>query len=155
MNWKHRSVAAAVFLSSNTLLVHQRSAKKDLYPLYWDIFVQGALPSGVEPEIQMRRELWEEMGIEGSKLLPLGEQYFENRNNRAFYSVYGTFAHFPSLKFQDGEVVAAREMHVFEIEAFFQEYRVVPDSKFLWRWLLKLGGDEDDSSVPFLRGEES
>ncbi|MFY1674641.1 NUDIX hydrolase [Plantactinospora sp. WMMB334] len=49
---------------SGELLLHQRSAKKKAYPLYWSGAAAGHLHSGETYEEGARRELREELGIE-------------------------------------------------------------------------------------------
>jgi isopentenyldiphosphate isomerase len=49
---------------SGELLLHQRSAKKKAYPLYWSGAAAGHLLSGETYEEGARRELKEELGIE-------------------------------------------------------------------------------------------
>ena len=50
--------------SLGELLLHQRSAKKRAYPLYWSGAAAGHLLSGETYEEGARRELKEELGIE-------------------------------------------------------------------------------------------
>jgi isopentenyldiphosphate isomerase len=49
---------------SGELLLHQRSARKKAYPLYWSGAAAGHLHSGETYEEGARRELREELGIE-------------------------------------------------------------------------------------------
>lgn len=60
----HRCTWVLVFNSRGELFIHQRSATKDLLPLYWDVTVGGVLAVGEDFEVGVRRELREELGIE-------------------------------------------------------------------------------------------
>ncbi|MGH4019113.1 MAG: NUDIX hydrolase [Pseudonocardiaceae bacterium] len=52
--------------SKGELLLHQRSATKKAYPLYWSGAAAGHLVSGETYEGAAHRELWEEIGVEAN-----------------------------------------------------------------------------------------
>ena len=62
----HRSVHVVVLDSSGQkILLQKRSQKKDIQPGKWDTAVGGHVAAGESVETAARRELLEELGIEG------------------------------------------------------------------------------------------
>ncbi|MEO1995646.1 MAG: NUDIX domain-containing protein [Planctomycetaceae bacterium] len=61
----HRAVHVFVLNSRDQLLVQQRSAEKDEYPLRYTSSASGHLASGESYADAAVRELWEEVGLEG------------------------------------------------------------------------------------------
>ena len=62
---QHRSVGIAVISTDGRLLIHRRSLAKDIWPGWWDIAAGGVVAAGETYEAAARRELEEELGIEG------------------------------------------------------------------------------------------
>lgn len=65
--------------SKGQLLLHQRSANKKAYPLYWSGAAAGHLASGETYEEAARREMKEEIGVE-AKLEFVGKFFAEEDN---------------------------------------------------------------------------
>lgn len=63
--WRHRAVHIFVFKTSGELLVQQRSAAKDEYPLRWTSSASGHLHAGEDYAAAAHRELLEELGLQG------------------------------------------------------------------------------------------
>jgi isopentenyl-diphosphate delta-isomerase type 1 len=60
---RHRAVHIVVLNAEGNILLQKRSAKKDLFPGWWDISVGGHVDAGEEYDAAVARELREEMGI--------------------------------------------------------------------------------------------
>jgi len=60
---RHRAVHIVVLNAKDEILLQKRSAKKDLFPGWWDISVGGHVDAGEEYDDAVARELREEMGI--------------------------------------------------------------------------------------------
>ena len=61
---RHRAVFIAVTSPDGRLLVHRRSAHKDIWPGWCDIAVGGVVASGESYDVAARRELAEEVGLD-------------------------------------------------------------------------------------------
>lgn len=71
----HRSVQVFVYNSASELLLQQRAADKDLYPLHWDTSVGEHLLPDEAPLAGAQRGLMEELGITGVDLTQLGGDF--------------------------------------------------------------------------------
>ncbi|XOV86545.1 MAG: NUDIX domain-containing protein [Pseudomonadota bacterium] len=69
----HRTVNVLLFNGNGELLLQQRSAKKDVCPLHWDLSVAEHLQPGESDEVAAARGLLEELGLVDVPLAPVGE----------------------------------------------------------------------------------
>ncbi len=60
----HRCVYLLVQNRAGWLFIHQRTATKDIFPLYWDVTVGGVLAAGESFDEGILREAVEELGVE-------------------------------------------------------------------------------------------
>jgi isopentenyldiphosphate isomerase len=74
-NLLHRNVAILCTNSSGEIYVHQRTLTKDLFPGLHDVFVGGVVSAGESYADAAKREIAEELGIEG----PMPERLFHHR----------------------------------------------------------------------------
>lgn len=95
--------------SLGELLLHQRSANKTAYPLYWSGAAAGHLVSGESYRAAARRELREEIGVEVD-LQFVGKFYSDE--DREWVGVF--------LGFYDGEVTV-EPAEVARVERFSPE----------------------------------
>ena len=87
-NLRHRSVYVLVFNSSGQLFVHRRTMTKDIFPGFWDVAVGGVLNAGEEYDDGARRELREELGVDGLALRRLFPLRYDDAHNRVAGMVY-------------------------------------------------------------------
>jgi isopentenyldiphosphate isomerase len=60
----HRCTYVLVFDAQGDLFVHLRTVTKDVYPGHWDVCIGGVLAAGETFEQGVRREIYEELGID-------------------------------------------------------------------------------------------
>lgn len=127
-NLRHRAVFVAVLDPAGRLLVHRRSAAKDVWPGWWDVAVGGVVAVGESFEAAAERELAEEVGIGGVIPVPLGSGSYEDDHVRVVGHMYAVRWDGPVV-FADGEVVEACWVHPDELAARRRHgHRYLPDS---------------------------
>jgi len=124
----HRTVHIYFYRVKNNaieILVHLRSAFKDLDPNKWDTRFGGHVDAGKNIEEATAREIKEEVGIElKSECLIKGEiKKYDGGNNREFCHVfyYNFLENNNILKFNDGEVQEIKWMTENEIANSMQK----------------------------------
>ena len=127
---RHRAVFIAVVNSAGELLIHQRSAMKDLWPSWWDLAVGGVVSAGEGYDDAALRELDEEVGIAGVPLVELGVGTYSDEEvslvGRCFMVKYDG-----PLVLRDGEVVAIEWVSQNDLMQRLVERDFLPDSKAL------------------------
>jgi len=61
--WWHNTIHLWLFTAKGEVLLQQRSHKKDIYPLLWDVSVAGHIDTGESFESAAIRETHEELGL--------------------------------------------------------------------------------------------
>ena len=127
---RHRAVFIAVVNSAGELLIHQRSAMKDLWPSWWDLAVGGVVSAGESYQAAALRELDEEVGVTGVPLVELGVGTYSDEEvslvGRCFMVKYDG-----PLVLRDGEVVAIEWVSQNDLIQRLKERDFLPDSKAL------------------------
>lgn len=126
-NLRHRAVGILVLSSAGRLLVHRRSDDKDVWPGRWDIAAGGVVDAGETYEVAARRELAEELGIEGASLRGIGAGRFDDDHVRLFAQFFSCTWDGP-IEFTDGEVAEARWVLWPELAGLLAEHPFCPDS---------------------------
>jgi 8-oxo-dGTP pyrophosphatase MutT (NUDIX family) len=123
---RHRAVFIAVRSSAGLLLVHRRSAAKDLWPSRWDVAVGGVVVAGEDYDDAARRELHEEVGVDAVPT-PLRSGRYADDEVDLIARCY-VVVHDGPIEFVDGEVAEARWLHLDGLAALLATAPFVPDS---------------------------
>lgn len=123
---QHRSVGIAVMSSDGRLLIHRRSVAKDIWPGWWDIAAGGVVAAGETYEQAARRELDEELGVDGEVEL-LGQSRYLDDDVAEMCRCYRV-VHDGPFAFNDGEVSEVRWVTFAELTTMRTTHRFLPDS---------------------------
>ena len=140
-NLLHAATAVLVRNGSGEIYVHRRSPDKDWAPAHHDAYAGGMLRVGEEPAPSARRELAEELGIEGDvALVPLGHNLYEDEHTRCRESVFEATWDGP-VRFADHEVVCGSWMTLQELGIRLRDpaWPFVPDTRQLLGGLAEQG----------------
>jgi 8-oxo-dGTP pyrophosphatase MutT (NUDIX family) len=102
-NLPHAASAVLVRRRCGEVFVHRRADTKDLWPGYHDCTVGGVVLAGEDPGDGARRELAEELGIDGAVLTPLLRRWYRDERTWVLGFVYVTEWD-GEVEFADGEV---------------------------------------------------
>lgn len=130
----HRASYILVFNTAGELYIQKRSRTKDIYPGYWDLAAGGVVLEGESYEESAKRELEEELGLNGVKLRPLFDQYYEDTDNRVWGRIYACTANGP-FTLQVEEIDYGRFIRLDEIDQLNQVEPVTPDGMLLLKRL--------------------
>ena len=77
--WHHNTIHLWLYTIDGHILLQQRSHKKSIYPLLWDVSVAGDIDAGESFETAAIREAEEEVGIEllSKNLIKIGTMLHE------------------------------------------------------------------------------
>lgn len=130
---RHRAVFIAILDGSGGLLVHRRATTKDIWPGWLDIAVGGVVTSGESFESAARRELAEEIGVEGVDPMPIDGGRIGVYDDAEVSLVGRCFQVVTSgpFTFSDGEVSSAWWMTRSEFDEARRRERFLPDSLHL------------------------
>jgi isopentenyldiphosphate isomerase len=142
-NLLHSATAVIVRDPHGRIYVHRRSDRKDLAPSHYDVAAGGVLLYGETPEQGARRELREELGIEGVTLEALPGVRYEDATVRCFLHAF-TATYDGTVRHLDGEVVWGAWMTLDELAARLrrEDWLFVPDTLALLRALGEAGIDD-------------
>lgn len=125
---RHRcTYIGVVSTDGRRLLVHQRSFDKDVFPGWWDVVAGGVCSVGESWLDSARRELAEELGVDGVSLEDVGGGHWVGADVELVGRVFVARTDGP-FAFSDGEVIQARFVTVDEVQALVRDERVCPDS---------------------------
>ena len=110
----HRACYILVFNQAGDLFVQKRTKTKDVYPGYYDVAAGGVVLAGESYEESAERELAEELGIEGVKLTPCFDNYFEDTVNKVWGRVFRC-RHEGPFTLQKEEIESGGFMNVTQI----------------------------------------
>jgi isopentenyldiphosphate isomerase len=124
---RHRGVFIVIRRPDGRVLVHQRSAAKDIWPSAWDVAVGGVVTAGESWEDAATRELAEEVGIEGATLRLARAGRYADADVDEVARVYMVTWE-GAVRFVDGEVVAAEWLTPTELAERVARRPFCPDS---------------------------
>jgi isopentenyldiphosphate isomerase len=110
----HRCAYIIVFNSRGELLIHLRTAMKDVFPSHWDTTIGGVLAAGESFDEGARREVQEELGVTLT-LEPLFPFRYEDEHTHQQAMVYAAMSDGPFL-FQEEEIVLGEFVPLSAIE---------------------------------------
>ena len=123
LNIIHREVAVCLFSKKGEVLLAQRSFDKKNDPGAWKMTSAGHPLSGESPETAVKRELFEELGINVDPVFY--GKYFsshniqgENQESRFTWVFYSILDSYPDLTLQKSEVNDAKWIKVRELNLF-------------------------------------
>ncbi len=131
---RHRATFIAVVDADGRLLIHQRSAHKDVWPSRWDLAAGGVAGVGESWIDAARRELAEELGLTPAlvpELTPLGEGTFDDLDVHVVAAVFVAridAATAAAVRFADGEVVDAEWVTLAELDEAIRTREMCPGS---------------------------
>jgi isopentenyldiphosphate isomerase len=99
----HRAAYVLVFNRRGELLIHLRTAQKDVYAAHWDVAVGGVLAAGESFEAGAGRELVEELGV-SAPLQPLFPVRYADADTVVHGMAYRV-EHDGPFRFQPEEIV--------------------------------------------------
>ena len=127
---RHRCTFVVVRTGDGGVLIHRRSDDKDLWPGAWDLAVGGVVTAGEDWEPAARRELAEEVGIEGVALVELGRGRYRDEHVDEVARIWTTTWDGP-VHHADGEVAESLVVGIDELAARLERDPFVPDSRTL------------------------
>ena len=131
----HRVSSVLVRNSAGEVYLHRRAEAKDIYPGAYDVWAGGLLSPGESPEEGARRELQEELGIEGVELRPLFVGRFEAERGRCITHCYEVRYDGP-VTHQPEEVMSGEWVTVEDLRARLGRDEFTDDGRlFLEKWL--------------------
>jgi isopentenyldiphosphate isomerase len=135
-NLLHRATAVVVRDAAGRVYVHRRTDTKDVYPGLYDCCAGGVVAAGEDVDAAARRELAEELGIEGAPLTRLCVQRYEDEHTRYDAHVYTARWDGP-VRWQPEEVAWGAWLTLAELAELLDDPArpFVPDSRaFLACW---------------------
>lgn len=87
-NLRHGATGVLVADSAGRIYVHRRTPTKDLYPGLRDFCAGGVLLAGESPDDGAAREAFEELGVHGVELRPVGVREYADARTRFFCFQY-------------------------------------------------------------------
>ena len=126
-NLRHRSVAIIVTSSDGRLLVHRRADHKDVFPGWWDVAAGGVVAPGESDELAAKRELAEELGIDGVEVTFVCAARYDDEHAREICQVFSV-VHDGPYRFDDGEITEARLVTAAELSRLRRHERFLPGS---------------------------
>jgi isopentenyldiphosphate isomerase len=135
----HRATYILVFNSAGQLFVHKRTMVKEVYPGYYDVVAGGVVQAGESYDESARRELAEELGIDGVPLMPLFDFYYTDATNKVWGYAYVCSWDGP-VSLQPEEVESGEFVRVDDVLRQSESQPYTPDGLFVLRKYLENRG---------------
>ena len=131
-NLLHREIASIVRNGLGEIFVHRRTETKDVFPGMYDMFVAGVVTSGESYDMAVRRELAEELGVEGVEPAFLFKSRYQEEDNNWWACVYEV-SWDGSVRLQESEIAWGVFMPEDELIARLDHWSFVPDGLEVFR----------------------
>jgi isopentenyldiphosphate isomerase/NTP pyrophosphatase (non-canonical NTP hydrolase) len=141
-NLWHRGTGIIVLNSKGEILVHQRTASKDRFPEFFDMFFGGNVTYGETYEENAERELFEEAGIKDIELEHLFKNKFESEDTKCHNEIYRVVSDGP-FEFQKEEVQKAFFVSTDDLLKVLKKERFCPDSIEIFKTYLSRYGEKN------------
>lgn len=128
---RHRGTGILVFNSKGQLFVHKRTAIKDIFPGFYDIAVGGVVESEETYKSSAKRELAEELGIDGVELKYLFKIQYESEQHKSYTAIYACLFDGPII-LQEEEIEEGFFLAYENIKEFVNSHNICPDSMLVW-----------------------
>lgn len=125
LNCWHRATYIVVRNGKDEICVQERTSIKETHPGWFDLAAGGVVGAGEASRPAARRELFEELGIRGVKLMSGGEFMFQEAGLNLYGSLYWVNYDGP-LRLQPEEVAAVRWLPIPEALAL---EKATPDTR--------------------------
>ncbi|WP_181311537.1 NUDIX hydrolase [Nocardioides campestrisoli] len=137
-NLRHAATHVVVRNSDGLVYVHRRTATKDLYPGLYDFTAGGVLQAGEDPLLSATREVEEELGVSGARLVPLFEADYAD--DRARFHAYCFVCLWDGpIRWQPAEVAWGQWVTPARLLEMLDELEFMPDAVANMRpWLESL-----------------
>ena len=135
-NLPHAATGVLLRDGLGRVLVHRRTATKDVYPGAHDCLAGGVVGAGEDVAAAAERELAEELGVRGAPLVPVLRAWYRDERTHYLAHVYEASyeqeRHGP-LRLQPEEVAAAEWLAPAELTARLADpaWPFVPDTRRL------------------------
>jgi 8-oxo-dGTP pyrophosphatase MutT (NUDIX family) len=131
-------------LDGTRVFVHRRTGTKDVYPGLHDCLAGGVVAAGETPELCAEREVAEELGVRGARLVPLFRTRFVDPPVRYHASLFEVRTDGP-LSLQPEEVAEGWWVDLDELRARVADpaWPMVPDGRaFTAEWFRRRDAGE-------------
>jgi isopentenyldiphosphate isomerase len=138
-NLLHRSVGVLCRTSQGGIYVHRRTTTKDVFPGLYDMFAGGVVGVGEDYEAAARREIREELGIEGPRPQFLFRHLYLGPRSRTWTAIYAVTWDGP-IRHQESEVAWGAYLTESDLIAKLDQWSWVPDGLEIFRRYLDRSG---------------
>ncbi len=135
-NLLHRGVGILCRNSQGDIYVHRRTTTKDVFPGMYDMFAGGVVGVGESYEAAARREIREELGIEGPEPHFLFRHLYVGAHVRSWVAVYAVTWDGP-IRHQESEVEWGAYLTQQELMTKLDQWNWVPDGLEIFRRYLR------------------